>query len=149
MVDLNTVAPHRVIRAFLPLIRKGQAKKIIAIGSAGGTFEVAQRLVRADFPVGPYGVSKAGMHFLMALHGAELASEGIAVASIYPGMVDTNGAQRLLERMGDSARAVIEQMGVKILSTKESAAGLVRVINGLTLQQSGLLLDIDGAIMPF
>lgn len=149
VVDLNTVAPHRVILAFLPLIRKGQVKKIIAVGSAGGTFEVAQRLVRADFPIGPYGVSKAGMHFLMALYGAELFSEGIAVASIHPGMVDTDGFQQLFKRMSDSARALIEQMGLKVLSTKECADGLIRAINGLTVEKSGSLLDLDGVRMPF
>lgn len=150
VVDLNTVAPHRVILAFLPLIRKGQLKKIIAVGSAAGTFGVAQHLVRAKFPVGPYGVSKAGMHFLMALYGAELASEGIAVASIHPGMVDTDGVRQLLKQMGgESARAMIEQMGVKILSTKDCADGIFRVITGMTLERSGLLLNIDGSTMRF
>lgn len=149
VVDLNTVAPHRVIQAFLPLVRKGHVKKIIAVGSAGGTFEVARRLVQAEFPVGPYGVSKAGLHFLVMLYGAELASEGIAIASVHPGMVDTEGFQRLFNQMGELARATIKQMGVKVLSTKECADGLVGVINGLTLKQNGNLLGLDGSTMPF
>lgn len=47
----------------------------------------------------------------MALYGTELASEGIAVASIHPGIIDKDG--RLSERIGEPARAAIEQMGLR------------------------------------
>ena len=53
------------------------------------------------------------MHFLMALYGVELASESIAVVSIHSDIIDQD--RRLLKRMGESARAVIEQMDLKIL----------------------------------
>lgn len=149
IVNLNTVAPHRVIQAFLPLIRKGHIKKIIAVGSAGGTFGIARGLVPAEFPVGPYGVSKAGLHFLIMLYGVELASEGIVTASIHPGMVDTDGSRLFFKGMGELARAKIEQMGVKLLSTKECVDGMIRVINGLSVEQSGNLLGLDGSTMPF
>lgn len=62
----------------------------------------------AGLPVGHYGVSKAGLHFLLTLYGLELASDGIIVASIFPGMVDTDGIRLLLERAGESVRATLD-----------------------------------------
>lgn len=149
MVDINTVAPHRLIQAFLPLIRKGHVKKIIAIGTAAGSFGIARGLAQAGFPLGLYGVSKAGLHFLLMLYGAELASEGIVVASIHPGMVETDGARQVFERMGESAQTKIEQIGEKMLSTTESAEGIIQVIDDLTLERSGDLLGVDGSTLPF
>lgn len=149
IIDLNTVAPHRVIQAFLPLIRRGHVKKIIALGTAGGTFDFGRGMAQAGLPVGPYGVSKAGLHFLLMLYGVELASDGIIVASILPGMVDTDGTRLLLERAGESVRAMIDQMGVKMLSTTECADGIVNVISELRLEQSGDLFGLDGSRMSF
>ncbi len=45
MVELNTIAPLRLIRAFFPLVRASSQKKVIAIGTAAGSFAIMR-----DFP---------------------------------------------------------------------------------------------------
>lgn len=149
MVDLNIVAPHRAFQAFLPLIRKGHAKKIIAIGTVAGSFALSQQFSKVGFPLSPYGVSKAGLHFLTLSYSNDLTAEGIIVASIHPGVVDTEGARLALQHLPEGTMAKIKEMGVKMLTTTESADSIIKVINEIKPEKSGDLLDVDGSTLPF
>ena len=99
--------------------------------------------------MGLYGVSKAGLHSLLMLYGAELASECIVVASTNPGMVETDGVRQVFERMGESAQTTILQIAETLLSTTIYAKSIIQAIDDLTLERIGNVLGVDGSIMPF
>ncbi|KAI0114578.1 NAD(P)-binding protein [Hypoxylon sp. NC0597] len=85
----NVVGNIHLFNLFIPLIRKGKAKKVIAISSGMADVD----LVR-DFELdmaAPYALSKVAMNFAVAKYDAEFRSQGILFMSICPGVVETSG----------------------------------------------------------
>lgn len=149
MLDINTVAPHRLIQAYLPLVRAGVQKKIIVVGSTAGSFGVLRPIAGEGFSSGAYGVSKASLHFMVMLYAAELTSaEGILFASVHPGEVDTTGARDFLSET-PGFKEKLEESGRPLLSVQESVEGVLKVVEGLTRERSGDLLAWNGDVLPY
>jgi len=72
-----------LLRAFLPLIRQGQGKKILAISSIIGSIEQSINLPGLN---DQYSVTRAALNMLIRKWGGVLKNEGIATATIHPGM---------------------------------------------------------------
>ncbi|KAI0819717.1 hypothetical protein BC628DRAFT_1332162 [Trametes gibbosa] len=83
----NVVGVVHTINAFLPLLRGGAAKKVIALST--GVADTAVTL-GADFAAhAPYCVSKAALNLAVAKYAAELRGEGFTFLAISPGLVNT------------------------------------------------------------
>lgn len=83
----NVVGNVHLINLFMPLIRRGSAKKIIAITSA-----LAENDVTAMYDVeiaGPFCISKAALNHAMSKLSAQHRREGVLLMSLSPGFVDT------------------------------------------------------------
>jgi NAD(P)-dependent dehydrogenase (short-subunit alcohol dehydrogenase family) len=76
-----------VINAFLPLLRTGTTKRIVAISSAAGDLDFVLRSREAL--LASYAASKAALNVVIAKYAVNLASEGFICVSLNPGMVDT------------------------------------------------------------
>ena len=119
---VNTLAPLRVIQAFLPHIRRaGPCAKIITISSQMGSLS---RMAAGSYA---YRSSKAAVNKVMQLVSIDLKDEKIIVCPMHPGWVRTD--------MGGHD-AEIDVM--------ESAAGLRRTIAKLTPTDSGKFFQWDG-----
>jgi NAD(P)-dependent dehydrogenase (short-subunit alcohol dehydrogenase family) len=85
----NVVGIAHTINAFLPLIRKGQQKKVLVLSTGMADLDLVNQ-----FSIGiaaPYAISKAGTNALVAKYNAALGkSEGILFLAISPGYVDTS-----------------------------------------------------------
>ena len=80
-LDVNLVAPFRLIRAFLPEMRKRASGHIVSIGS------IADRMT---FPEnGSYAAAKFGLRGFHAVLRAELRGSGVRSTLVSPGPVDT------------------------------------------------------------
>jgi NAD(P)-dependent dehydrogenase (short-subunit alcohol dehydrogenase family) len=79
-----------------------------------------------------YCSSKAAVNKIMRMVSLELAADGTAVALIHPGHVKTD--------MG-GAGAEIE--------VEESAAGIMSVIEGITLEGTGCFMKWNGEVHPW
>ena len=80
-LNVNLVAPFRIVRAFLPAMRDQRRGHIVTIGS------VADRVA---FPEnGAYAASKFGLRGLHEVLRAELRGSGVRATLISPGPVDT------------------------------------------------------------
>jgi NADP-dependent 3-hydroxy acid dehydrogenase YdfG len=80
-IEVNLVAPFRLIRAFLPAMRERRSGHVVSIGS------VADRVV---FPEnGAYAAGKFGLRGMHAVLRAELLNSGVRTTLISPGPVDT------------------------------------------------------------
>jgi len=112
----NVVAVHLVSSAFIPLLSKGQQKKIMNISSSLGSMAEKDYSAMAPFP--SYKVSKAALNMLTVQYSLELGPKDFTVVSIDPGWMKTDlgGPQAdLPPEMG--AKGVME---VVYTSTKEN-----------------------------
>jgi NADP-dependent 3-hydroxy acid dehydrogenase YdfG len=81
-LEVNLVAPFRVIRAFLPAMRDRKHGHLVNIGS------IADRVAFPDN--GAYAASKFGLRGFHEVLRAELTRSGVRATLISPGPVDTS-----------------------------------------------------------
>ena len=121
----NAMGPFLLAQAVAPLLADGA--KVANMTSQLGSIANTTR-----FATPTYCISKAALNMVTRLLAAALAERGIAVVSLHPGWVQTD--------MGG------EQAPVQ---PADSVAGLLRVIDGLDLAQSGSFLDWQGQPLPW
>jgi NAD(P)-dependent dehydrogenase (short-subunit alcohol dehydrogenase family) len=83
-ITTNLLGPWRMVQAFLPLLRKSQAARVVNVSSESGSLE--------GMGAGPpaYQVTKAGLNALTRTVAGELRGNGILVNAICPGWVATD-----------------------------------------------------------
>lgn len=82
----NVTGQLHLFNLFVPLIKKGKAKKVIAISSGVGDVDLTNQ---CEIDVGPiYAASKAALNIIVAKFNAEYKKEGILFLSISPGLVE-------------------------------------------------------------
>jgi NAD(P)-dependent dehydrogenase (short-subunit alcohol dehydrogenase family) len=83
-ITTNLLGPWRVCQAFLPLLRKSRAGRIVNVSSESGSL--------AEMGAGPpaYQVTKAALNALTRTLAGELHSSRILVNSVCPGWVATD-----------------------------------------------------------
>ena len=119
--NVNTLAPLRVLQALHPILQKSSDAKAITITSQMGALDLNWPTMYA------YCSSKAAVNKIMRMISLELAKENIAVGLIHPGWVQTD--------MG-GAQADI--------TAAESAAGIIAVIDGINLENTGCFMKWNG-----
>jgi NAD(P)-dependent dehydrogenase (short-subunit alcohol dehydrogenase family) len=120
--NVNAMGPVRVMQALLPALTRSQQPKVMSITSQLGALSLD-----LPFALG-YGASKAALNKFMRLAAIDLKSRGIAVGVIHPGWVKT--------AMGGPDAQI---------SPAESAAGIARVIDGLSLENTGGFFKWNGS----
>jgi NAD(P)-dependent dehydrogenase (short-subunit alcohol dehydrogenase family) len=134
VMAVNVYGPLAVAEAFREHVAASQHKKIVSVTSGSGMITVPGNL-------GPYfyRASKVGLNMVMKVLADDLRDRGVIVSLIAPGTADT-----------DMRRAIV---GAERASREQSAAAAVaammRVIDGLTLEQSGLPFNFTGKQMPW
>lgn len=117
----NTIAPAKIVEAALPALRRAKGAKIAMISSVMG------RIERGEVGHLAYCSSKAALNSVMWALAEALRPDGISVISLHPGWVRSDMG-------GPNAR----------LSAQESADGLARVIQSLTIHDTGHFIAYDG-----
>ena len=127
MMRINTLAPAKIIGAFLENIRAGGQKKIASLSSGLGSIT---NLAWA----GKYGycASKAGLNMVSKGLAEWLKPENIMVISLSPGWTRT--------AMGGPHATN---------SAEESVSGMRHVISSLTLAETGRFWNFDGEELPW
>lgn len=112
ILNTNVIAVHNVISAFLPLLRAGEAKKIINMTSTLGSIALVDSFALSPTP--SYKISKAALNMLNAQYALELGKEGFTSTVISPGWLKTDLG-------GDIADLPVEQ----------GANAVFKIIDGL------------------
>ncbi|KAL7951631.1 hypothetical protein V8C42DRAFT_304681 [Trichoderma barbatum] len=126
--------------AFLPLIEKGDVKKIAHVTSSMANAEVILG-AGVDYAVA-YSIAKAGMNVQIAKYAAELAPKGIKTVAVCPGWVDTHEGPKppqlieATEIMLAQFRKLEPDLKGQI-TVEESVSDQLRVIDGLDAARSG------------
>lgn len=116
--DTNVLGPLRVVRALLPLVRRGRMKRIahisskmgsVSLNSGGGSYS--------------YRLSKAALNMLSRNLAVELAGEGIVSLALHPGWAQTAmGGPRATVPVDDAARGIAETI---LRAGPEQSGGLM------------------------
>ncbi|KAF5336368.1 hypothetical protein D9611_006578 [Ephemerocybe angulata] len=134
-LKFNTVSIIEVTRALLPFIRKSEKKKIIFISSILGSISVG-----GVWPgvANAYAISKASLNMLVRKWGSVLKMEGIAVSIVHPGWVATD--------LGDGVKPWMEKYNPDAaqIPSEEAAAGILKITNNLTLEDTTSFYSYDG-----
>lgn len=96
-LDVNVIGVIYSINAFLPLIRKGNTKKITVMSTGLADLELAQKTSIAFSVL--YSSTKAATNIVVAKYAAELRGEGIILLALSPGVVDTATKPREFSRL--------------------------------------------------
>ncbi|OKL61401.1 hypothetical protein UA08_03843 [Talaromyces atroroseus] len=139
-VTFTVTTPLMLMREFLPLLRKGEAKKALFVTSILGSIATAAHLKNL---MNAYSVARAGLNMLIRKWSPMLKDEGITAALIHPGWVNTD--------MGDQITEWVMQNNPTLenLSTEKSAAECLKVLQGMTTEDAGTYFSYDGTKLPF
>ena len=127
---VNVVGPVKMAEAFLPNVAASSQKKIINITSGQGS--IAKTWGCCYF----YRSSKAALNMMMRNISLELKPKGITVGLISPGFVKDTGMTQGLDLP-------------MMITTQESAASVIKVIDGYDLAKTGTFLEHDGSVWPW
>jgi NAD(P)-dependent dehydrogenase (short-subunit alcohol dehydrogenase family) len=120
--QVNTVAPVIVTQAAADLLRKGQQARVINLSSDAGSLAM-----HADGGNYSYPASKAALNMLTRCLAGDFRNDGVIVVSVHPGWIRTD--------MGGERAP---------LALDEAVPSILRVIDGLTLADSGEFFNWDG-----
>ena len=126
VLNVNAVGTLRVVSALLPRLREGKGRKIVNLTSKLGSIAEATGGRYA------YRSSKAAVNMATKLLAEDLRGEGFRTVALHPGWVQT--------RMGGGAAPVPPEQSIR---------GMLRIIDGLTAEQSGRTFDFQGREIPW
>jgi NAD(P)-dependent dehydrogenase (short-subunit alcohol dehydrogenase family) len=123
----NTLGPFLLTQALAPLLAKGSEPRVANVSSVIGSIASTR-----EFRSPSYAISKAALNMATVQLAHALAPEGVRVIALHPGWVRTD--------MGGTQAPV---------APADSVAGLLQVIAGLTLADSGSFRDWQGQALPW
>ncbi|KAF2622208.1 NAD(P)-binding protein [Macroventuria anomochaeta] len=137
-IQTNVLGTIHLFNLFIPLLRKGSAKKAIAISTGMADVELIRNY---DVGIaGPYALSKAALNVAVAKFSAQYRKEGILFMSISPGFVDTGKTPQPTEEelkgiqaMG-AAFATYAPNFTGPISSEESAKAVLSVIKKASVE---------------
>ena len=124
--EINVAGVHFTSRALYPLLAKADGAKVVNIGSELGSVEVS------NGNTVPYRLSKCALNMLTSVQAEAYKDDKVISVVVSPGWVRTDMG-------GQNAD----------LSTEESVRALLKLIDGLSLDDSGKFLKRDGKPIPY
>jgi len=127
VLKVNAIAPVLLAEKFLNLIEKGKNPKIINITSLLGSIGSKAWVFRYS-----YCASKAALNMFSKLMSIELKNKGIIVLALHPGHVKTD--------LGGPHAPLVPKQSIK---------GMLKVIDSLSLEDTGKYLDWQRNEIPW
>jgi len=132
VMTVNVFGPLKVSEAFADHVAMSDQKKIVALTSGLGSLRLMGRMSGFYY----YRMSKAALNMGMLGLRTDLKERGIIVGIVAPGMVNT----KLLADSGYDGKS---------LEPGDSAAGMAEIIAGLTVEDRGKPINVDGKVIPW
>jgi NAD(P)-dependent dehydrogenase (short-subunit alcohol dehydrogenase family) len=125
--NINATAPLKMVEAFISQIERGKLKRIVTITSQMGS--IADNTSGGNYL---YRSSKAAANMVVKSLAVDLKARGITSVALNPGWVKTD--------MGGSNA---------IIPVEESVRAMRKLIEGLTLGDTGKFLGHSGRVIPW
>jgi len=127
ILDINLCTPMRLAELLVDQVAAGDRGRIITISSMLGSMGL--NTVGGLYA---YRASKAAVNAMMKSMAIDLAARGIIAIALHPGFVRTDMSGPMAD-----------------IEAADSAAGMIRVIDDVTLGDSGKVLAWDGSELPW
>ena len=128
---INALGPLKISEAFAPHVKASEDKKILAVSSLAGSFGYKGPNMAGGYW---YKASKAALNMYMKNVANDLKGDGVTVALLSPGTVK-------VEKLGD-----VNFPG--LISPADSIRGMISVIEGLTVEDTGAYYRYDRTEQP-
>ncbi len=136
---VNALGALLVTEALLPNLRAGRHKKVAGISAVVASFAAYPRIHHGLYF---YKGSKVALNMFLRNLAMDLRDEGISVVALSPGVVNTSGAPMDRERMSPEMRRAMVDIDT-------SVAGMLRVMDELSIEGSGKWYRYDGELIPW
>jgi NAD(P)-dependent dehydrogenase (short-subunit alcohol dehydrogenase family) len=127
-IRINALGPMLLARGLLPALRRSGRPRIVNISSQIGSMVVSATMGR---DVG-YGASKAALNMITIKLAWRLRDDGVIAVAIHPGYL----------------RTAMSGPGAD-LDPGDAAVQIVDLVDGLSIEQSGMFLCWDGSVHPW
>ena len=143
ILEVNIIGQMRVSEAFLEHVAASDQKKIISMTSNGGSIANVQTTIAVA-----YRPSKAALNMLMKMYAIELRERGVIVGIVAPGTVDTEDYMNAEDpdSVPDNYKFM---MKAGRLAPRTAINDMISLIDGFTLEDSGVFYQWDGAVLPW
>lgn len=133
--EINTLGPLRTVRALAGRLTD-DAKVGIFTSRVGS---MTDNTSGGDYA---YRISKTGSNMVARNLSVDLGKRGIAVQALHPGLADTG----LLDVMDPNDK---EKAASVLVTAESAAAGVIKVLENLTLETAGQFQHGNGDILPW
>ncbi|KAH7346236.1 hypothetical protein BKA65DRAFT_273297 [Rhexocercosporidium sp. MPI-PUGE-AT-0058] len=134
-IQVNTIGPLTLIQAFMPLLLASESPKFLVISSTIGSIADMESFQAPFFACG---MSKAAVNYLVRKIAFE--NPKVVSAAFHPGWVQTD--------MGTTAA-----LGVGLteapMTLEASVEGIVKLIDGASLEKTGTFTAVSGDPVPW
>jgi NAD(P)-dependent dehydrogenase (short-subunit alcohol dehydrogenase family) len=128
----NALGPIKIAEAFLPNVKASDHGKIVSISSTGASISPPLTPFREGYW---YKASKIALNMMMKDLAFDLQGDGIVVILLHPGGVRS---------------AILKDVKFpSLLDPPESVAAMIKVIDNLTMADTGKFLGYDGQPQPY
>lgn len=136
---VNALSALLVTERLLPNIRAGRLKKIAGISAGVASFAAYPRIHPGLYY---YKASKSALNMILRNIALDTSGEGIAVAVLSPGVVNTSGTR------SDPA-AMSPEMMRTMTDIDTSVGGMMKVLDDLTVENSGRWYRYNGEVIAW
>jgi NAD(P)-dependent dehydrogenase (short-subunit alcohol dehydrogenase family) len=137
VMSVNVAGTLKMVEAFTPHVLASKQKKIVAISSQQGSIG-SLRMPSLMF----YKMSKAALNMGMTGVARSLKKQGVTVAIISPGAVDTDMMNKALESAGGGFK-------FKLMTPQDSAEAVINVADQYTIKTTGAFMSHRGKEIPW
>jgi NAD(P)-dependent dehydrogenase (short-subunit alcohol dehydrogenase family) len=127
ILETNTIAPYLIINTLLENLRLGKQKKIINMSSILGSIALTE-----DGEYVAYNASKAALNSITKSLSKTHLKDHFTVVCLHPGWVRTDMG-------GPNAQ----------IDVQKSVSGMIKLISGLSINDSGKFYGYDGKELPW
>ncbi len=143
ILKVNIIGQLRVSEAFQDNVAASKQKKIISMTSTGGS------IGELKVPIAPaYRASKAGLNMVMRTYSLALKRKGIIVGIIAPGTVDTEDYMNA-EDPSTVPSNYQTMMKMNLLSPRRAIDEMIKLIDRLTIEDSGVYYEWTGRVIAW
>lgn len=136
---VNALGALLVSERLLPNVRASEHKKIAGISAVVASFDVYPRIHRGLYY---YKASKVALNMILRNIALDTRPDGVSVAVLSPGVVNTSGEEVDMEAMSPEMRR-------SMVDIDTSVDGMMRVLDDLSLDGSGKWYRYNGNIIAW